>query len=167
MWSATSTSLIEQPRRSQLLTVARYVGTFALIAFLVIFNVILAGYEETTTLLPDPTIHPEQWWALKSLPPALRFRTKLGERQETTLPHDTALRTNSSLPLFPYYVISNFSTPDSQTEGSDHVNEPPYMAEHLDNCRVDNMELIMGPTVLAFSITASLSCDRVGDPLYI
>ncbi|QRW13287.1 hypothetical protein RhiLY_12286 [Ceratobasidium sp. AG-Ba] len=125
--------------------------------------VIVAGYEEITVLRTDPNFDPEQWWAPKRLPQALRFRTTPGECEDTDLPRDTDLRTNSSLPLFTYRVANDLSSP--APEDSDGA-QSPYKADPLDKCAVENMALVMEPKVLAFSIEASLLCDPTGKPPY-
>ncbi|QRV84666.1 hypothetical protein RhiJN_26730 [Ceratobasidium sp. AG-Ba] len=126
--------------------------------------VALVGYEEVMILQPDPNIDYDQWWAPKSLPSMLRFRTKPGDCQDTNLPLDTALRTNSSLPLFTYYVTNNLNQFDSQKDGLGLGTETPYKADPMNICHVQNMTLTMEPRMLAFTVSTSILCDPVGKP---
>ncbi|QRW13286.1 hypothetical protein RhiLY_12285 [Ceratobasidium sp. AG-Ba] len=142
-----------------------YAGSAVLIMLLVVVNLALVGYDEVTVTMPDPNITEyDQWWAPKSLPSALKFRTKPGDCQEVTLPLNTALRTNSSLPLFTYYLTNNLNQFDSQKDSLGLRGQTPYQANPMNICRVQNMTLTMEPRILSFAVSTSLLCDPVGDP---
>ncbi|KAG8737728.1 hypothetical protein FRC10_007885 [Ceratobasidium sp. 414] len=99
----TLTYPVEQPYRLRWITEIFYAGSVVLSVLLVVFNVALVGYDSVTVMISDLNITGyEQWWAPKSLPHALKFRAKPGECDVAKLPTNTPLRTNTSLPFFPY-----------------------------------------------------------------
>ncbi|KAG9121466.1 hypothetical protein FRC07_002575, partial [Ceratobasidium sp. 392] len=107
-------------------------------------------YESVTVMISDPNITEyNQWWAPKSLPNALKIRTKPGECEETKLPLNTPLRTNSPLPLFSYDALRG---------------ETPYKANPLNVCKVQSMALTMEPKFLSFVLSSTILCEPTGDP---
>ncbi|QRV84664.1 hypothetical protein RhiJN_12680 [Ceratobasidium sp. AG-Ba] len=165
MWFSTLTYSVEQPYRLRWITEIFYFGSTILILLLIVFNVALVGYDEVTVLQKDPNITDHgQWWAPRSLPDALRFRTTPGDCQATTLPLNTPLRTNSSLPLFTYNIINNLEDLDAQKDAFGLRSETPYQANPMNICRVENMTITMEARILAFVIETTLICDPVGQP---
>ncbi|QRW13344.1 hypothetical protein RhiLY_12343 [Ceratobasidium sp. AG-Ba] len=166
MWLSTLTYPVEQPYRLRWITEIFYASTAILIPILALFNVALVGYEQVTVLESNPNITEyHQWWAPKSLPSALRFRTKPGECQETNLPINVPLRTNSSLPLFTYTITNNIKQQDAIKDSRGrYKKETPYKANPLATCHVQNMTLAMEVKILSFAVTTTLLCDPTGDP---
>ncbi|KAG8710461.1 hypothetical protein FRC08_017130 [Ceratobasidium sp. 394] len=162
---STLTYPVEQPYRLRWITEMFYAGSVVLVALLVVFNVALVGYDTVTIMISDPNVTDyEQWWAPKSLPNALKFRTKPGECDEAKLPLNTPLRTNSSLPFFPYVLQNSFNQYGSQLDSHNLRRETPYKANPLDTCRVQTMALTMEPKILSFVVTTTILCDPTGDP---
>ncbi|KAG9128579.1 hypothetical protein FRC07_000012 [Ceratobasidium sp. 392] len=162
---STLTYPIEQPYRLRWITEIFYAGSTVLILLLIVFNVVLVGYDSVAVMMPDPNITDyEQWWAPKSLPSALKIRTKPGECDEAKLPLNTPLRTNSSLPLFPYELQNNFNQHDLESDPRGLRGETPYKANPLDICQVQSMTLTMEPKILSFVIASTLLCEPIGNP---
>ncbi|KAG8790875.1 hypothetical protein FRC12_010799 [Ceratobasidium sp. 428] len=162
---STLTYPVEQPYRLRWITEIFYAGSTVLIIILVIINVVLVGYDSVTVMISDPNITDyEQWWAPKSLPSALKIRTKPGECDEAQLPENTPLRSNSSLPFFPYLLQNNFVQHDPAADPQSLRRATPYKANPLDICRVQTMTLTMEPKILSFIVTSTLLCDPTGDP---
>ncbi|KAG8737734.1 hypothetical protein FRC10_007891 [Ceratobasidium sp. 414] len=86
-------------------------------------------------MISDPNITDyEQWWAPKSVPSALRFRTKPGEYDVAKLPMNTPLRTNTSLPFFPYGKPNYLQVPPMMADGSSSTPkqlQPIWLAVRL------------------------------------
>ncbi|KAG8795615.1 hypothetical protein FRC12_011961 [Ceratobasidium sp. 428] len=162
---STLTYPVEQPYRLRWITEIFYGSSIILIILLVLLNLILGGYDSVTVLISDPNVTDyEQWWAPKSLPSALKIHTKPGECEEARLPQSTPLRTNSSLPLFSYFVSNNFNQYDSPTNTHGLRGETAYKANPLDICRVQDMSLTMEPRILSFNVDTTLLCAPVGEP---
>ncbi|QRV84635.1 hypothetical protein RhiJN_12651 [Ceratobasidium sp. AG-Ba] len=155
---------IEQPYRLKYINPIFYIGSIILLILLVPLNVILGGYDTITIWLADPkTESYEPWWAPKSLPEALRIRTKPGECQGARLDKNNPLRTNSPLPLFSYVLSSDFNQSASLNENGVRT-ETSYMANPLNGCHITNMSTTLEPKMLFIKVDATVFCDPMGDP---
>ncbi|KDN46533.1 hypothetical protein RSAG8_04186, partial [Rhizoctonia solani AG-8 WAC10335] len=68
-----------------------------------VLNVVLVGYNTKFSLYKDPNITQyDNWWTPGYLPDILRIKTTGGDCEVGRLSQDVTLKTNSSLPLFPY-----------------------------------------------------------------
>ncbi|KAG8713215.1 hypothetical protein FRC08_013555 [Ceratobasidium sp. 394] len=148
---------VEQPYRIRWITDIFYAGSAVLIVVLVIFNLVVSGYDTVTVITQSPNItDPNQWWAPDWVPKAFRIiRTAPGECEPAVLPLNTPLGTNSSLPLFSYILSDTLSQ---------QGRRDPYKANPLDSCRVQRMTMVMEAKAIAFDITITLSCNMAPDP---
>ncbi|KAF8607410.1 hypothetical protein BDV93DRAFT_542333 [Ceratobasidium sp. AG-I] len=159
MWFPTLTYPVEQPYRIRRITEIFYFSSFVLIALLVTLNVALVGYDVVTVLLPNPNVtNYDQWWAPAKLPDALKIRTKPGECEPTRLPMGTPLKTNSSLPLFTYFMI-NDPTLRSTSPQANSLAQRSYQANPLNGCRVQNMTLSTQLSTATLQIATNVQCN--------
>ncbi|KAG8718173.1 hypothetical protein FRC09_013069 [Ceratobasidium sp. 395] len=117
------------------------------------FAVVVSEYDTVTVILANPNItDPNQWWAPDWVPKGLRvIRTVPGECEPAVLPVNTELRTNSSLPLFTYTLLSTFD--------QHGLAQAPYKANPLNSCHVAYMSILMETKALTLDITARVWCE--------
>ncbi|KAG8732542.1 hypothetical protein FRC12_019230 [Ceratobasidium sp. 428] len=143
---------VRQPYRIRWITEIFYGVSAVVIVLLVIFNLIVSGYNTVTVVVANPNITDPKWWAPSWVPKGLRvIRTAPGECEPAVLPVNTELRTNSSLPLFTYTLLNTY--------GEHELAHAPYKANPLDSCRVHDMEMSIETKAIALEVTARVWCD--------
>ncbi|CAE6478399.1 unnamed protein product [Rhizoctonia solani] len=125
--------------------------------------VALVGYDTKFALYKDPNITQyDYWWTLEYLPEMLQIGANGGDCEVGKLSQDVTLKTNSSLPLFPYQFKSSYilgqTERNSGTTNITRFVEGPYQANPLSSCFVSEMGLYYEPWWQYFKATASITC---------
>ncbi|ELU37254.1 hypothetical protein AG1IA_08719 [Rhizoctonia solani AG-1 IA] len=149
----TLTHAHEIPYNSRVLTPESLIHSFV---------VVLVGYDTKVTLRKDPnTTQHEYWWESDYLPSILRFKDDPGDCEIGKLNQDVTLKTNSTLPLFPYQFKSSYIFKHSDNiDGAKAVTrfvDGPYHANPLSSCFVSEMGLYYEPWWENFR--ATVTCE--------
>ncbi|CUA71863.1 hypothetical protein RSOLAG22IIIB_04808 [Rhizoctonia solani] len=132
------------------------------VALLVVLNVVLVGYDTKFALFKDPNVtRHDYWWTMKYLPNVLQIRDDGGDCEVGKLSQDSTLKTNSTLPLFPYqfkgsYILEQMHNGD--TTNITRFVDGPYQANPLSSCFVSEMGLYYEPWWQNFKAIASITC---------
>ncbi|GAB1518065.1 hypothetical protein RhiTH_001123 [Rhizoctonia solani] len=160
----TLTHAHEIPYNSRVLVISFYFCSVILVSLLIALNVVLVGYDTKVTLRKDPnTTQHEYWWESDYLPSILRFKDDPGDCEIGKLNQDVTLKTNSTLPLFPYQFKSSYIFKHSDNiDGAKAVTrfvDGPYHANPLSSCFVSEMGLYYEPWWENFRATATVTCE--------
>ncbi|CAE6384241.1 unnamed protein product [Rhizoctonia solani] len=139
-----------------------YAGSVILVAVLVVVNIILAGNDVVTVLKKDPNNTDSKWWAPSWLPESLTMSATPGPCQPLTLPqHATAIRTNSTLPIFAYTILNGLGTVThpNGTQEAKWYDALPYRSEPLETCTVQNITALVNFQDRGLTMTAQIVCD--------
>ncbi|CAE6519419.1 unnamed protein product, partial [Rhizoctonia solani] len=133
------------------------------LSFLIVFNVILVGYDTKFILYKDPNAtRYDHWWSPKYLPDLLRIRANAGDCELGRLTQDVTLKTNSSLPLFSYQFKSSYIIEQSETRDRPAIVtrfvDGPYQANPLGSCFVSEMGLYYEAWWQNSRVTATVTC---------
>ncbi|CAE6344967.1 unnamed protein product [Rhizoctonia solani] len=160
----TLTHAHEIPYNSRSLVLGFYLCSATLVSLLIVLNLALVGYDTKLVLHKDPNItRYDHWWTSGYLPDILRIRTNAGDCEVGKLNQDVTLKTNSSLPLFPYQFKSSYVFEHSRSiDGATIVTrfvDGPYHANPLSSCFVSEMGLYYEPWWQNFKATATVTCE--------
>ncbi|KAG8684431.1 hypothetical protein FRC08_013693 [Ceratobasidium sp. 394] len=138
-----------------------YAISVMLIVLLATLNVAIAGNDVVTELKDNPNNTDSKWWAPRWMPDSLSFPTVPGPCQPLTLPqHSTAIRTNSTLPIFSYTLLNGLGK--NQNGTPKWFDSIKYSAEPLENCEVQNITALINFQDRGHKLTVSSqrpTCD--------
>ncbi|CAE6372431.1 unnamed protein product [Rhizoctonia solani] len=154
----------EIPYNSRSLVLGFYLCSIVLVSLLIVLNMALVGYDTKLVLQKNPNITQyDHSWTLGHFPAILRIMTHVGDCEVGKLNQDVTLKTNSSLPLFPYqfknsYIFEHSGGLDGATIVTRFV-DGPYQANPLSSCFVSEMGLYYEPLWQNFKAKATITCE--------